>query len=61
MEKFSNVEPKIKAEELENKVADHYQKEEQKTLAQKLEKDPKYYIKRNMRGVYKINKEVQEL
>ncbi len=30
MEKFSNVEPKIKAVELENRVADHYQKEEQK-------------------------------
>ena len=60
MEKFKNIEPQIKAKELENRVADQFQREEQKQTKDKLESDPKYFIKRNMRDVYKINREVQD-
>ena len=60
MEKFKNVEPIIKAAELENRVADVHQRDERTKLKQQLQKDPKYFIKRNMKQVFKINDEVQK-
>ena len=59
MEKFKNVEPIIKAVELENRVADKYQREEAKVVIKNMDKDPKYFIKRNMVSVYKVNDQVQ--
>ena len=52
MEKFTKVDPVIKAIELENRVADLHQREEKKVLK---EQDPKYFIKRNMKSVLKVN------
>jgi len=43
---------------LENRVADKHQKEEKKDVEQKLAEDPKYYIKRNMKTIMKINDQV---
>jgi hypothetical protein len=60
MEKFKNVEPCIKAVDLENRVADQHQKDEKITIKKKLEEDPKYFIKRNMKSVFKINDQVQK-
>lgn len=60
MEKFKNVEPCIKAVQLENRVADQHQRDERFKIQKKLEEDPKYFIKRNMKTVYKINEEVQK-
>ena len=57
MERFTQVAPQIKATELENTVADKHQKEEQKEAQTKLEKDPKFFIKQNMRVVKKIDKQ----
>lgn len=59
MEKFTQVDPQIKAKELENTVADKYQKEEQYVAKKRMEKDPKFYIKRNMRDVKIIDKKFQ--
>lgn len=59
MEKFTQVDPQIKAKELENTVADKHQKEEQVLARQRLEKDPKFYIKRNMRDVKIVDKKFQ--
>ena len=56
MEKFTKVDPVIKAVELENRVADLHQREEKKVLK---EQDPTYFIKRNMKSVLKVNNEVQ--
>ena len=50
MEKFKNVEPKIKASELENTMADKCIREERATV-----KDPKLYIKRNIQTVKRID------
>ena len=58
MEKFKNVEPCIKAVQLENRVADQHQRDERIKIQKKLEEDPKYFKKRNMKTVYKINEEV---
>jgi|TARA_B110001450_G_scaffold231669_1_gene233724 hypothetical protein len=55
MKRFQNVEPCIKAKELENRIADQHQREEKKVIDDKLAQDPKYYIKRNMKTVMKIN------
>ena len=60
MEKFKNVEPCIKAANLENRVADQHQKDEKTSIKKKLEEDPKYFIRRNMKSVYKINDQVQD-
>jgi hypothetical protein len=39
-------------------MADKHQYEEKKTVASKLEEDPKYFIKRNMKTILKINDQV---
>ena len=59
MEKFTQVDAQIKAQELENTVADKHQREEQVLAKKRLEKDPKFYIKRNMRDVKIIDKKFQ--
>lgn len=59
MERFKKVEPVIKAKELENRVADQHQNEEKTIVKKKLEKDPKYFIKRNMASLHKVNNETQ--
>lgn len=59
MEKFTQIDPQIKAKELENTVADQHQREEQALAKKRLEKDPKFYIKRNMRDVKIIDKKFQ--
>lgn len=56
MEKFTQVDPQIQAKKLENTVADKHQKEEQVQAKKRLEKDPKFYVKRNMRDVKIIDK-----
>ena len=61
MGRFTNIEPQIKAAELENTVADQHQKAEARQSRDKLAKDPKFYIKRNMRGVNQIEKQRQAL
>jgi hypothetical protein len=58
MKRFQDVEPCIKAKELENRVADKHQREEKKVVEQKLAEDPKYYIKRNMKTIMRINDQV---
>ena len=57
MEQFKNVEPAIKANELENRLADKFQREEKKAVKSQ---DPKHYIKKNMRSVYKLDGQVKQ-
>ena len=55
MERFKNIEPKIQVKKLENHLADEFQKVDKAQF-----KDPKFYIKRNMQTVMKIDKEVKK-
>ena len=55
MDRFTQVEPVIKAADQTSTVADQHQKAEAKA-AKVRNKDPKYYIKKNMKGVLDINK-----
>lgn len=57
MEQFKNVEPAIKANKLENRIADKFQREEKKAVKAQ---DPKHYIKKNMRAVYKLDDQVKQ-
>ena len=60
MDRFTQVEPVIKAADQMSTVADKHKKAEAKA-AKARNKDPKYYIKKNMRGVFAIDKQRRAL
>ena len=60
MERWKNVEPKIQHEKLENHLSDIYQKQLVLEAKQNNQQDKKFYIKRNMKTIHTMQKDVKQ-
>jgi len=60
MERWKKVEPKIQHDKLENHLSDIYQKQLVLEAQQNNQQDKKFYIKRNMKMLHTMEKDVKK-